>query len=147
MPNEDQFETDKFNIMIVNSSNNIYSEVSLVLTGFCVGYTRINIDSNDIKPFSRELFNYEYTREVVPMGTNDIESWRDENDEFIDMTLFITPNVGSIRIYRYKLYPLDETNFSPIIIHDKNNPKYKGIKPPNIKIIIQNNDVYVLSYY
>jgi len=141
---ENLFEKDKFNILIVNNSNEIYNDIELLLTEHAADFCTININGSNIEQFSQKLFSYDYTRKTIPMCTDKLGYY---DDEFMNMMIILEPrNLLQFKIYHYKLYPTD-SNFHPTIIHDKNDMKYSGPKPPNMKIIIQEHDVQVLTYY
>jgi len=145
---EKQFEQNKFNIIIVNNSSVKYKNLSIRLWQHLCYPKQIEIDINDIndiKQFSRKVVTYDYVHEIVPMSKSVYSLDVGNEDDLIHVQMSVeTVKLTALKFYYYKLTGDD---WHPTIIYDKNNPEYFGYRPPNMKIIIQEHDVQVLTYY
>ena len=166
--NNSQFAKDKFNIIIENKSDKLFNHIEIVLVTYnvCTMYTKITIDTINISSKKQKLFSYDLTKDIIPMSTRG----QDISKTIYGMNIFVTPDeIGKrLQIYHYDVdehddesesehgYDDDMDQYDKIIIikknkkyttiTDENDPSQHGVRPPNLKIILKNNDINVISY-
>jgi len=161
---------DGFNIMITQQSDTHYvgTELCLFGCGYNAMYSMIkNIDTKDMKNCEHKIINHDYTKDNIPVSHCELPY--DLSECSISLVLY-TGKEGEfsrLKTYKYRLFPNNNDieydkyggddkkygsayftyKIEPKRIIDKNDPTLFGIKPPNIELIFEDNDVKLVCHW